>query len=79
MRFGVFLPTYWDDYGTTPIHVAIEEAAKAAETLGYEGVWANDIVILPAADGERVIEPLITLASLVRNRLQRSISFHSIV
>ena len=45
MRFGVFLPTYWDDYGSTPIHVAINEAALAAEALGYEGVWANDEVI----------------------------------
>ena len=24
MRFGVHLPTYWDDYGSRPIFVAIE-------------------------------------------------------
>jgi probable F420-dependent oxidoreductase len=70
MRFGVHLPTYWDDYGTTPIHVAIEEAAKAAEILGYEGVWANDTIIHPVAtrgtiENAQVIEPLITLASLI--------------
>lgn len=70
MRFGVHLPTYWDDYGTTPIHVAIEEAAKAAETLGYEGVWANDKIIHPVAtrgtiENAQVIEPLVTLASLI--------------
>jgi probable F420-dependent oxidoreductase len=70
MRFGAYLPTYWDDYGTSPIHVAIEGAALAAEALGYEGVWANDTVIIPAANRgtpgyEQVIEPLVTLASLV--------------
>ncbi len=71
MRFGVHLPTYWDDYGGSPIPVAIAEAAKAAEAFGYEGVWANDLVINPAAarpgtlEGAQVIEPLVTLASLV--------------
>ena len=71
MQFGAFLPTYWDDYGVSPIHVAIEEAAKAAEVLSYEGVWANDYVVKPAAArrgtlaGGQVIEPLITLAALV--------------
>jgi alkanesulfonate monooxygenase SsuD/methylene tetrahydromethanopterin reductase-like flavin-dependent oxidoreductase (luciferase family) len=71
MRFGAFLPTYWDDYGSTPIHVAINGAALAAEALGYEGIWANDLVINPAAavrgtvEGGQVIEPLVTLASLV--------------
>ena len=70
MRFGAFLPTYWDDYGTNAIHVAIAEAARAAEALGYEGVWANDVVVSPAAarrgtfEGGQAIEPLVTLASL---------------
>ena len=70
MRFGAFLPTYWDDYGVSPMRVAIAEAARAAEALGYEGVWANDEVVTPAAGGGlhaggQVIEPLVTLASLV--------------
>jgi probable F420-dependent oxidoreductase len=71
MRFGVFLPTYWDDYGSNPIPVAIAEAATAAEALGYEGVWANDNVVRPAAarrgtlEGSQVVESLVTLASLV--------------
>src|SRR5829696_7480825 len=65
MRFGAFLPTYWDDYGSTPIHVAINEAALAAEALGYEGVWANDEVIHLAAESGQVVEPLVTQASLV--------------
>ena len=71
MRFGAFLPTYWDDYGSSPIHLAIAEAATAAAALGYEGVWANDYVVKPAAarrgtlEGGQVVEPLVTLASLV--------------
>jgi probable F420-dependent oxidoreductase len=71
MRFGAFLPTYWDDYRSSPIHVAINGAALAAEALGYDGVWANDLVVNPAAavrgtvEGGQVIEPLVTLASLV--------------
>jgi probable F420-dependent oxidoreductase len=71
MRFGAFLPTYWDDDGANPIPVAINEAATVAEALGYDGVWANDLVINPAAairgtvEGGQVIEPLVTLASLV--------------
>ncbi len=71
MRFGVHLPTYWDAYGTSPIDVAIAAAATAAEALGYDAVWANDKVIHPAAarrgtiEGGQVIEPLVTLASLV--------------
>src|SRR5215210_7785654 len=71
MRFGAHLPTYWDDYGSSPIHVAIQGAALAAEALGYDAVWANDKVIHPAAAargtiaGAQVIEPLVTLASLV--------------
>jgi probable F420-dependent oxidoreductase len=67
MQFGAFLPTYWDDYGTAGVRTAIEEAAKAADALGYDSVWANDLVAVPAAHarGARVIEPLITLASLI--------------
>jgi probable F420-dependent oxidoreductase len=66
MRFGAYLPTFWDDYGTSSMHVAIEEAAKAAEALGYDAVWANDEIIKPGTlDPGQIIEPLVTLASLV--------------
>jgi len=67
MRCHAFLPTYWDDYGAITMHSAIEEAALAAAALGYDGVWANDEVIRPATEtvGAQVIEPLVTLASLV--------------
>lgn len=46
--------------------VAIVEAARAAEALGYDAVWSNDEVILPGTlDDGQVIEPLVTLASLI--------------
>ena len=48
MRFGVHLPTYWTDYGTSNIRVAIEEAAKAAEALGYAAIWVDDVVVVPS-------------------------------
>jgi probable F420-dependent oxidoreductase len=67
MQFGAFLPTYWTDYRSSDVRTAIQEAAKTAEALGYASVWANDHVIAPAqqADVGHIIEPLITLASLV--------------
>lgn len=46
--------------------VTIAGAAQAAEALGYEAVWANDEIIMPATrTAEQVIEPLVTLASLI--------------
>ncbi len=67
MQFGAFLPTYWTDYRSSDVRTAVEEVAKVAEALGYASVWANDHVIAPAhqADVGHIIEPLITLASLV--------------
>lgn len=67
MQFGVHLPTYWEHYGTSDVQTAVAEAATAADALGYASVWANDLVVVPAAKltGANVTEPLITLASLV--------------
>jgi probable F420-dependent oxidoreductase len=67
MQFGAHLPTYWDHYGTSDVRTAVTEAAAAAEALGYDSVWANDLVVVPAANvaGANAIEPLITLASLI--------------
>ncbi|MDQ3702585.1 MAG: TIGR03619 family F420-dependent LLM class oxidoreductase [Chloroflexota bacterium] len=67
MQFGAHLPTYWEHYGTSDVQTAVAEAATAADALGYASVWANDLVVVPAAKltGANVIEPLITLASLV--------------
>jgi len=67
MTFGVHLPTSWADYGTSNVRTAIVDTAQAAEALGYAGVWANDTVVVSPehAWAGHVIEPLITLASLV--------------
>lgn len=67
MRIGAFLPTYWTDYGSSNVRVAVEETARAAEALGYASLWANDHVIAPAHSDEmaHIIEPLTTLASLI--------------
>ncbi|MHB8628827.1 MAG: LLM class flavin-dependent oxidoreductase [Aggregatilineales bacterium] len=67
MKFGVHLPTFWADYSASDVRTAIVETAQAAESLGYAGVWANDTVVVSPDHTSfgHVIEPLITLASLV--------------
>jgi probable F420-dependent oxidoreductase len=67
MQFGVFLPTYWADYRDRDQAAAITEVAQAAEAFGYESVWANDHILAPPeyASFAHIIEPLITLATLV--------------
>ncbi len=67
MQFGAFLPTYWPDYGTSSVRVAVEAAAKAAAALGYVSVWANDHVVAPSRESGagHIVEPLTTLASLI--------------
>ena len=70
MRFHAYLPTYWDDYGSSSIDAAITMAARAASEFGYEGVWANDVLVHSAGPSvsdatQQLIEPLVTLASLV--------------
>ena len=52
------------------MQTAVVEAAKAAEALGYDAAWANDLVVDQASkltgggDGH-IAEPFITLAILV--------------
>ena len=67
MQFGVQLPTYWPDYGDWTVRAAIEKTAQAAQELGFASVWCNDHVITPAQGRSvgHIIEPLITLASLI--------------
>jgi probable F420-dependent oxidoreductase len=69
VRFHAYLPTYWDHYGSASMESAIVTAAKAAAELGYEGVWANDKLLNSSEErgiqAAQLIEPLITLASLV--------------
>lgn len=59
MQFGAFLPRYWEHHGTSDVSTAVADAAAAAETLGYDSVWANDLVVVPAANNAaaNVIEP----------------------
>ncbi len=67
MQFGVHLPSFWNDYGTSNVRAAVEETARAADALGFASVWANDVVIRSSDIRfcESVIEPLVTLASLI--------------
>ena len=69
MQFGVFLPTMPPWYRTSTVRTAVEEVARAAEALGFASVWANDAVIHPPGPefqhAEGVIEPFVTLASLI--------------
>ena len=70
MQFGVHLPSFWNDYGTSNVRTAVEETARAADALGFASVWANDSVLLPpdlpfAGHRAGVIDPLVTLASLI--------------
>lgn len=69
MRLHAFLPTWWDDYGSESVDAAIVTAAKAAAELGYAGVWANDRLLNSSDErglqAAPIVEPLITLASLV--------------
>src|SRR3982751_1838422 len=82
MQFGVHLPTFWSDYGASSASAAIAEAAKAAEALNYTSIWANDVIIVRAGIGHddfHVIEPLITLASLVHLVPRIKLGTHVIV
>jgi probable F420-dependent oxidoreductase len=67
VQIGTFLPTYWLDYGAAGERRAIEETARAAQSLGFDSVWANDHLIAPASHSEmgHIIEPLITLAAIM--------------
>ena len=72
MKFSVALPSAYEGLGY-PIGMvrdpgALALLARAAERLGYDGVWANDHLVTPrflrgSADGPPAFyEPLVTLA-----------------
>ena len=67
MQFGAFLPTMEQWYRTSTVHTAVEETARAAEVLGFASLWANDAVIVSSDHSwaAGVIEPIVTLASLI--------------
>lgn len=74
MRFSVALPTSYEGLGY-PVGFAYDSStfvrlARAAEALGYDGVWANDHLVTPrflreSGDGApRFYEPLLVLAQI---------------
>src|SRR4051812_10976238 len=82
MQFGLQLPTFWSDYGNSSAAVAIAEAAKAAEALGYSSIWANDVVIVRAGSDRNmfhVVEPMIALASVMHLAPRTQLGTHVIV
>ncbi|MCB0994317.1 MAG: LLM class F420-dependent oxidoreductase [Acidimicrobiales bacterium] len=60
MRLGIHLPQYGRASGPT----SIREAARAAETLGYDDVWVSDHVVSPASQdypSPFLFDPLLSL------------------
>ena len=74
MKFSVALPTSYEGLGYPVGFVrdgsTFVRLARAAEALGYDGVWANDHLVTPrflrdSADGApRFYEPLLVLAQI---------------
>ena len=67
-KFGVFLPTFWSDYGRRSTAQAMREVAQAAEELGFDSLWACDHIVNSErhAGSARCLEPLILMACLVQ-------------
>ena len=62
MKFGVCLPTF--RYGAEPTIDHLERVVEAAESSGFDSVWAGDHVLVPS-EAKRMrffADPLITLA-----------------
>jgi probable F420-dependent oxidoreductase len=66
IKSGIFLPTFWSDYGSRDIPQAMHEVAQSADALGFESVWSCDHIVAPPqhAGSARCLEPLILMASL---------------
>jgi probable F420-dependent oxidoreductase len=66
VKSGIFLPSFWSDYGSRDIPGAMREVAQAAVALGFESVWACDHIVAPPqnAGSARCLEPLILMAGL---------------
>ena len=65
---GIFLPTFWSDYGSRSIAQAMQEVAGAADALGFESVWSCDHIVSPErnAGSARCLEPMILMATLAQ-------------
>jgi probable F420-dependent oxidoreductase len=68
LKSGIFLPTFWSDYGTLDISQAMIEVAGAADSLGFDSLWACDHIVAPErhAGSARCLEPMILMASLAQ-------------
>jgi probable F420-dependent oxidoreductase len=66
--FGIFLPTYWDNYGSRGIAQAMHEVADTADALGFDSLWACDHIVAPEsnAGSARCLEPLVLMAGLTQ-------------
>jgi probable F420-dependent oxidoreductase len=66
IKYGVFLPSFWSDYGSQGPSGALREVAGAADALGYDSVWACDHIVASEqhAGSARCLEPLVLMASL---------------
>jgi probable F420-dependent oxidoreductase len=67
-EFGIFLPTFWNSYGSRDIPRAMQEVAGAAVALGFDSVWACDHTVSPEsnAGSARCLEPLTLMAYLAQ-------------
>jgi probable F420-dependent oxidoreductase len=68
VKSGIFLPTFWSDYGSRTISQAMLEIAGAADALGFDSVWACDHIVSPErnAGSARCLEPMILMATLAQ-------------
>ena len=67
-KFGIFLPTFWSNYGRRNTAQAMQEVAQAAEELGFDSLWACDHIVASErhAGSARCLEPLILMAFLAQ-------------
>lgn len=65
-RFGIFLPSFWPNYGVRNTPQAMQEVAREAEELGFDSLWACDHIVNSEtnAGSARCLEPLILMSYL---------------
>jgi len=65
-KSGIFLPTFWNDYGSRGTAQSMRDVAQAADALGFDSLWACDHIAAPEphAGSARCLEPFILMAAL---------------
>ncbi len=68
VKSGIFLPSFWDNYGSRGIAQAMREVAAAADALGFDSLWASDHIVASEEDPERArcIEPIVLMGMLAQ-------------